>query len=279
MLNKNEKRLRELIVKWTQHFKHRKDFLKWREDRMWQENHQEIEINFLEKIIPDLKSKKILDLGSGMGGFLVAMRNRGYNIIGLEFNAEYCEITKLRGKRYSQDVMAINLPGEKMPFEKESFDFIYCNDVLEHCENPFEFLKESRRVLKSDGQMYITVMNRFGFKDPHYHLKFLNWMPRFMSEKYIAYRKKSKDGFLGKDRQKLSEMHYFTYGQFQEMAKKIGFEVWDLRKYKILHPKLFSGEKFQKINKLLSICGLNRLIYFLFRSFYFGNFRLILKVR
>mgnify|MGYP001586836946 CR=1 FL=1 len=221
MPNENEQKLIALVIKWTNHFKWREDFLKWQEQRIWQEKHQEKTINFLEKFIPDLKKKKILDLGSGMGGFLVAMQQTGYDIQGLEPNSDYCEITGLRGKRYGLKVRVVNGFGEKIPFSKDFFDLIFCNDVLEHGQNPREVLRESHRVLRAGGQMYVTVISRFGFRDPHYHLRFVNWLPRPWAEKYIIWRGKTKDDSLHhQDNQKLSAMHYFTFGGFQKMAEE-----------------------------------------------------------
>jgi len=277
MQNKNEQKLRELIKKWTDFFKWRKDFDKWQKGRMEQENYQEKEINLFESIIPHLRNKKILDLGSGMGGFLVAMKRKGYNIQGLEPNLDYREITKLRGKKYGLNVEVTAGFGEKMPFSNNQFDFIYCQDVLEHCENPYQFLKESYRILKSEGQMYITVINRFSFKDPHYHLKFINWIPRTVAEKYIIWRGLSKNGYSGKDNQKLSAMHYFTFRQFQKMAKEIKFKVKDLKKYKISHPELINNKRFKKILRLLKPLRISLPIYFLARLCYLSSFSLILK--
>lgn len=271
----NEEKLRELVLKWTNQFKWRKDFLKWQEERIWQEKYQERIINFLERFIPDLKNKKILDLGCGMGGFLVAMKKRGYDIEGLEPNPDYREIALLRGKRYGLEIKVTAGFGEKMPFPNNTFDFIFCNNVLEHCENPIETLKESYRILRKDGQMYVTVINRFGFEDPHYHLRFINWMPRILGEYLIKIRGLPKENLAG--RQKLSDMHYFTYWQFQNLAKKIGFEVLDLRKYKISHPELIDDQKIRKIVKLLNCGKLNLLIYFLFCFLYFSSFIFILR--
>jgi ubiquinone/menaquinone biosynthesis C-methylase UbiE len=274
MQAENESKLRKLVVKWTEFFRWRKDFLKWREERIWQEKYQGKTINFLEKFIPDLKNKKILDLGCGMGGFLVAMKRREYDIQGLEPNPDYCEITKLRGKRYNLEVEVINGFGEKMPFEDHSFNFIYCNDVLEHCEDPEELLKESYRLLKPKGQMYVTVINRFGFKDPHYHLRFINWLPRFLGEIIIKLKGfQREDSTAGK--QKLSNMHYFIYWQFKNLTKKIGFKILDLQEYKISHPELISDPKNQKIAKTLKLFKLNSLFYFLM-LFYLSGFNFLL---
>lgn len=38
-----------------------------------------------------------------------------------------------------------------MPFDDESFDTVFCNQVLEHVDNPQKVVKESARVLKSGG--------------------------------------------------------------------------------------------------------------------------------
>lgn len=274
MKNDNEKKLKELIIKWTSHSKWREDFLKWQEGRIWQEKYREKIINFLEKFIPELKRKKILDLGSGMGGFLVAMVKKGYDGIGLEPNSDYCKITKLRGKRYGLNVKTVKAPGEKIPFKNEVFDFIYCNDVLEHSESPEEILREGYRILKPASQMYVTVINRFGFRDPHYRLRFINWLPRAIVEKYLIWRKKTKENSFCQDRQKLSEMHYFTFSQFKKMANKIGFEVQDLKEYKIFHPELISTPRFQKVAKFFKIF---LPIYFLARLFYLSSFTFLLK--
>lgn len=142
------------------------------------------------------------------------MALNGYNIRGIEFNEDYCTITRLRGRRHNINIDVICGKGEKLPYEDNYFDFVYCDNVLEHCEDPAKVLQECQRVLRSGGQMYTAMINRFGFKDPHYHLRFVNWMPRFFADKYVIWRGKIKDSPLFKDRQKLSEMHYFSYPKF-----------------------------------------------------------------
>lgn len=42
----------------------------------------------------------------------------------------------------------INANGENLPFKNKEFDYIICNQVLEHTEDPESFLKEQFRVAK-----------------------------------------------------------------------------------------------------------------------------------
>ena len=232
------------------------------------------EIAFLEKIIPGLKEKKILDLGCGRGEFLIAMKARGYDIVGIEPDSDKHELVKKNEQEKGIKVKVIRASGEKMPLKEASFDFIYCNNVLEHCKNPRQLLKESWRLLKPDGQMYLTVINRFAFRDPHYRLKFINWLPRWLAEKYIKLRGRSKN-HLNKEASlnELNKMHYFTFNGFKKIARETSFEIQDLREYKISHPELISAANKITVNLVRAI----PFIYYPARLFYLAGFRLLLK--
>ena len=42
----------------------------------------------------------------------------------------------------------IEADGEQLPFEKDAFDYVICNQVLEHADNPARFTEEMVRVGK-----------------------------------------------------------------------------------------------------------------------------------
>jgi 2-polyprenyl-3-methyl-5-hydroxy-6-metoxy-1,4-benzoquinol methylase len=240
-------------------------------DKKLQENN---EIDFLEKIIPDLKRRKILEVGCGRGEFLTAMKARGYDIIGVEPDIYKHGLIKENAKSAGVQVEAVLSPGEKLPFDSETFDFIYCNNVIEHCKDPLLLLEESSRVLKPQGLMYFTVINRFAFRDPHYHLNFLNWLPRRLAEKYIILRRRSKK-FINptESRNQLTEMHYFTFNGFKKIVQKMGFEVEDLKEYKLRHPELISASNKKKVGLMRAFS----FVYPLARLFYVSGFRLLLR--
>lgn len=50
--------------------------------------------------------------------------------------------------------------GEEIPYDDETFDLVFCDNVLEHLERPAEVFREVRRVLKPGG--------RFLGKTPNY---------------------------------------------------------------------------------------------------------------
>lgn len=73
ILQDTEGELINLVKKWTIPFAWRKNFLVWQQIRIWQEFHRTNEIKTLVYVIPNLKNQRILDIGSGMGGFLSSL--------------------------------------------------------------------------------------------------------------------------------------------------------------------------------------------------------------
>lgn len=214
----------------------------------------------LIQYFPDLPKQKVLDVGSGRGNFLVECASRGMDIVGLELNPEYIQIAR---QKASQANIKINVQqglAENLPFPDNTFDFINCAEVLEHVLNPEKVLAEIHRVLKPGGKCYMSVHNRFGVYDYHYHLWFVNWLPRAWAEKYISLRSKHKDYKSMMDIQRLSELHYYTYRGFKKLSQKKGFRVVDSRLEKL--KKRFFGF-FVPLYKVM-------------RIFYFNTFHILL---
>jgi len=236
-------------------------------------------LQYLKRFYPDFKNKKILELGCGKGEFLLECHKENLDVVGVDINPNYIEISKEKIKKSGFEPHIILTKGEKLPFKDNSFDFINCVEVLEHTNDPEQVLKECFRMLKNNGQIYITIHNRLGFKDAHYNLRFLNWMPRFLGEKYIKLKKKNKDKFQFLDKQKISEMHYYTYKKFTNIVTKIGFNIKDTKKIQLQNPEIILNKKFKRIVFLFQrfkISFISDWLYKLLNKLYFNTFHLIL---
>ncbi len=97
---------------------------------------------------------RVLDIGCAMGAFLLGMRERGWDVQGVEFNAEVAEAARAR---HSLDVFPGTL--EEARFADASFDAVTMWDVLEHVHDPAATLREIQRILKPGGLLVTRVPN------------------------------------------------------------------------------------------------------------------------
>lgn len=227
-----EEQLAAAIEPWLAHMTWRKDFEQWRERRIWQERHQEANLRDVRQALGRVvQGKRLLDLGAGMGGLSVAMLlefgPQGLQLESMDYNPDYCRIARLRAARYKLELPIVVAAGESLPYPDGSFDIVVCMDVLEHVVSAETVLMEIYRALKPGGTVLTTVPNRRAFRDPHYHLPGINWLPAPVADRIIKRSGHSKSGGLLQDRQEHAELNTYTWGQFKKMASDLGFGVRD----------------------------------------------------
>ena len=61
------------------------------------------------------------------------------------------------GHDHTNSKVDVFYDGKHLPFDNETFDSLFCSEVLEHIFNPDEILPELNRVLKPGGRALITV--------------------------------------------------------------------------------------------------------------------------
>lgn len=107
----------------------------------------------------DLKNKKALDVGSGMGGvplYLVEMHNM--DVTGLEINPWMVQESTKRIPEELQSKLryVLSTSDDKLDFPDNHFDIVYSKGVLTHLEDKLPLFKELRRVLKPGGVLVIN---------------------------------------------------------------------------------------------------------------------------
>ncbi|MBM3253395.1 MAG: class I SAM-dependent methyltransferase [Candidatus Omnitrophica bacterium] len=95
-----------------------------------------------------------LDVGTNMGFFLRNAKGWEWNLYGVEPSPSLSEMAR---KYFNLNVKTAFL--EDAGFEGEFFDAVAMTDVFEHIPQPTKLLNEIRRILKSDGVLFIKVPN------------------------------------------------------------------------------------------------------------------------
>lgn len=101
------------------------------------------------------KEGKLLEIGCGDGSFLNFIKDKGFDVYGLDFSQDAA--SQAKDKIGSDRVFCGRIKDAAYPVE--NFDVICLFEVLEHFNNPFEILSEVKKLLKKDGVLIATVPN------------------------------------------------------------------------------------------------------------------------
>lgn len=126
------------------------------------------------------KNQTALDFGCGHGLFLPTLSRHYGNVVG--FDVRPLPATgNILEKFGCKNTKVYRMDGNDLRFNDETFDAVFCADVLEHFKDMDRPLREIRRVLKPGGKIIINtpLENPFfkaaraliGYKKPsdHYH--------------------------------------------------------------------------------------------------------------
>ena len=110
----------------------------------------------LSKIEKEKSEIKIIEIGSGLGYLTYALNKEGYNAQGIEIS---CNAVKKATQQFGYHYTCADIYDyfKKAP---KQYDVAILTEVIEHVENPIEFLRVVRSVLKDGGKMIITTPNK-----------------------------------------------------------------------------------------------------------------------
>lgn len=184
----------------------------------------------LKKIAPFLRlsaDSRLLDLGSGVGSFVVACRSKGLQCFGIEpdriGNGTELSAIQIARRRVAEPVFVAAV-GESLPFPDDTFDLVTMNQVIEHVSDQPAVVSEAARVLKSGGAVYIACPNYLRFYEPHYKMFWLPLMPKALGRLYLRLR--------GRRPVVLDQITYTTNHRLRKLFPKLGpsYEAFDLHR-------------------------------------------------
>jgi len=93
---------------------------------------------------------QVLDVGCGAGNMIHHLSRYG-TVIGIDNNPLPLKVAHQRG--YDARLAE----AERMPFDDQAFDLVTALDVVEHCDDDLQILRECHRVCGNDGLLAVTV--------------------------------------------------------------------------------------------------------------------------
>lgn len=179
----------------------------------------------------DIKKSKILDIGTGSGVIASEIGKISKNVYSVDVTDERIAKNNFTFKK---------IKSEKLPFKDEEFDIIISNHVMAHVKNDEMHLREISRVLKSDGVVYLSMLNKLNPLEPNFNLWFLSWMPKNIADSYV---KLIHGG-------KFYDVSPLTYWTFIKKIKK--YFTYDDATIKIIKQKIQAPDIIYKLFKVFS---------------------------
>lgn len=230
-------------------------------------------VSKIKELAGDLKGRKILDLGCGVGTFALEFAKMGNITIGFDFNEKMIsigkELAEMQGIKQADFAIG---EADNLPYEDETFDLVIASDIIEHLIPQVlqRALRQSFRVLKKGGTLIIHTqptryISAFNSKKKLLLTLPLCWLPPLAYEAYLEllnYHLFPHIRLLIRGDEGISMIHVnlpSPIGLKKELLKT-GFQIkeWYLRD---LYPEI--GPKYLK--------ALNRFIPFYNRQFLHRN--------
>lgn len=123
-------------------------------------------INIIDKCLDLYKPNKILDAGCGQGDVVTYLLSKGFHAVG-------CDVSDVGVQKNNPHLLQENrfykTTLSKLPFENNSFDLIFCSEVLEHIpeEEIQATINEFYRV--TNNIAFLTISLRPSSENNKYH--------------------------------------------------------------------------------------------------------------
>jgi len=106
------------------------------------------------KLLDANDGHRVLEIGCGAGNVLAQVPSRERS--GVDLSDFLLEIAR---RNCGPGVNLVKGNAERLPFNDEAFDRVYCTEVIEHVQDPEKVVEELARVLRPGGRAVVSLPN------------------------------------------------------------------------------------------------------------------------
>lgn len=171
---------------------------RYEEDRAWWDLTYADRYDSFESFLPPDR-RRLIDVGSGPGLFLLAGKGRGWTALGVEPAQQAAAHSRTLGLEIVEQFLT-----EDVAARLGRFDVVHMSEVLEHIPDPQAFLQLASSMLEPEGLVCIVVPNDY------------NPLQRVLRE---------QDGYQPWWVAPPHHLNYFSPASLQSLLEKSGFEI------------------------------------------------------
>jgi ubiquinone/menaquinone biosynthesis C-methylase UbiE len=213
-----------------------------------------------DKIIKysSLKNSKILEIGCGMGTHaeLLCKNVEDIDYTGIDITKRAVELTKKRFELKNINGKIIQADAESIPFENETFDYVWSWGVIHHSKNTESIIAEIWRILKPGGKCNIMIYNKNSLRYYLYGGFFKGIIcGKLLTKTLYEINMEFTDGFFAR---------HFTKNELKNILEKNNFKIENIYTLpETDHLPFPGGYRLKKFNLKL----INILINFFIKKF------------
>ncbi len=112
------------------------------------------ENRFILKRMGDLRGKRVLDVGAGLGESSVYFALRGAQVTATDLSPQMVDTAVRLGQLHGVAIDGVVTPGEALNVEPDAYDFVYVANTIHHVTDKAGLFEQVRRALKPGGRFF-----------------------------------------------------------------------------------------------------------------------------
>ncbi len=120
-----------------------------------------LRVGYIERQCGGVDGKRLLDIGCGGGILAEALAQKGAEVTGIDVAELSLQVARLHLQESGLQVDYRQTTVEDFADEEPaSFDIVTCLEMLEHVPDPASVIAAASRLLKPDGRLLLSTLNR-----------------------------------------------------------------------------------------------------------------------
>jgi SAM-dependent methyltransferase len=113
-----------------------------------------MENQFILKQMGDLRAKKLLDIGAGLGESSVYFALQGAEVTTVDISSQMVQTVLALGRKFGVELQGIVSSGESLNVTPGTYDIVYVANTIHHIHDRDRLFSQMKRALKPGGRFF-----------------------------------------------------------------------------------------------------------------------------